>query len=267
MPYFEYNDKKIFYVDEGKGDVVLLLPGNTATSAVHGSEIEYFSRNFRIICPDYMGYGNSDRVSSLPVNSWWENAVMCKELMESIGAANYAVIGTSGGGITALDLAIIDPERVSCVVADSVVGEYMDKAQIEAEIEFRKNAQKELKFFWSFANGEDWQFVVDMDSKMLLETADIEGSIFNDRLGEIKCCVLITGSFRDRLIENIADRICEMAKKIENCKVVMFSRGGHPLMWTRKQDFRREAINFILSCRSLKAERFKLEKQLVDTDC
>ena len=260
MPYFEYDDKKIFYVDEGRGDVILLLPGNTATSAVHGSEIEYFSRNFRIICPDYLGYGNSDRVDSLPVNSWWENALMCKALMNSIAVKSYTVVGTSGGGVTALDLAIIDPECVNCVIADSIVGEYVDKDQIEAEVESRNNAEKELKFFWSFANGEDWQFVVDMDSKMLLETAKMGGSIFNNRLGEIKCCVLITGSFRDRLIENIADRICEMAKKIENCKVVMFSRGGHPLMWTRKEDFRRETMNFILSCRSLKAERFKLKK-------
>jgi pimeloyl-ACP methyl ester carboxylesterase len=57
MPYFVYDGKRIFYRDEGKGDVVLLLPGNTASSASHDAEVEFFTNYFRVICPDYAGYG------------------------------------------------------------------------------------------------------------------------------------------------------------------------------------------------------------------
>lgn len=31
MPYFVFDKKRIFYRDEGNGDLLLLLPGNTAS--------------------------------------------------------------------------------------------------------------------------------------------------------------------------------------------------------------------------------------------
>ena len=98
MPYFTFEDKRIFYIDEGEGNAVLLLPGNTASSAVHSSEIEYFSKNNRVICPDYIGYGKSDRVQALEEDFWIYNAEMCVELMKHLGLSRYAVMGTSGGG-------------------------------------------------------------------------------------------------------------------------------------------------------------------------
>ena len=245
LPFFQYHDKKVYYRDEGKGKVLLLLPGNTASSAVHLSEIKFFSESFRVICPDYVGYGQSDRVERLPVDFWWVTAEMCMDLVQSLNVDDFIAIGTSGGGIIALDAAIIAPNFVKCVVADSIPGEFLNREQLQREVKKRESLTEDSIEFWKNAHGQDWNRVVQMDSRLILEIAEVENSLFKDRLSEVKCPVLLTGSLMDDAIPNIELEICSIAKKISTSKTVLFPAGGHPLMWSRPNDFRKEVVSFV----------------------
>lgn len=245
MPFFKYHNKKVHYRDEGKGDVILLLPGNTASSAVHLSEIKFFSESFRVICPDYVGYGQSDRVEQLPVDFWWVTAEMCVHLLLSLNVDNCIVIGTSGGAIIALDAAIIAPNFVKCVVGDNIPGEFLNREQLQSQVKQREFLTEGSIEFWKDAHGQDWDRVVQMDSRLLLEIAEIENSLFKDRLSEVKCPVLLTGSLMDDAIPNIELGISAIAKKISTSKAVLFPAGGHPLMWSRPNDFRKEVLSFV----------------------
>lgn len=245
MPYFKYNDLNIYYEDEGKGKVLVLLPGNTASSAVHRRDIEYFSKKFRVICPDYIGYGKSDRVKVLPTDFWWANAVMIVELLEHLKEESYLLVGTSGGGAIALNIAIQEPDKVAGVVVDSFAGEVLDMEEIHHIVISRKTKTKEQCIFWRYAHGEDWEKVVDQDSGMLVVAAKLQENLNKKRLSEVKSPVLFTASLRDELISSIEEKITNAVIQMPNWKVVLYSSGNHPFMWSKSAEFREEVEGFI----------------------
>lgn len=245
MPYFSWNDKKIFYRDAGEGETILLLPGNTCSSSVHEGDIEYFSRRYRVICPDYHGCGKSDRVERFPIDFWQYNAGMCVEMLRSLNIADYIVIGGSGGGMVALNVAILSRGSVKCVVADSIPGEIPNEDNIVRLMSKREPITEKQARFWAMAHGEDWLDIINLDSRLVVENAQRGKSFYNGRLGEIKCPVLITGSLADDMVVDIAGGIAGIARQIRKSKVVFYPEGVHTLMQSRPEEFRAEVSSFL----------------------
>src|SRR5258708_28234627 len=50
---------RMHYVDEGKGEPIILIHGEPTCSYVYRNFIPTLSRNFRVIAPDHMGFGKS----------------------------------------------------------------------------------------------------------------------------------------------------------------------------------------------------------------
>jgi valacyclovir hydrolase len=71
MPTFFHNDHQLFYREEGSGPLLLLLPGNTASSASHAGELAYFGQRYCAVSLDFWGTGQSDRLAEWP-EDWWE---------------------------------------------------------------------------------------------------------------------------------------------------------------------------------------------------
>ncbi|QUH28772.1 alpha/beta fold hydrolase [Vallitalea guaymasensis] len=245
MPYFNYNNKRVHYIDEGKGKAIVLLAGNTASSAVYKGEIEFYSKEFRVICPDYIGYGKSDRVEKFSYDFWWVNAKMTCELMKSLGIKEWIAIGSSGGGIIAINMSIIEPHMTKGVIADSISDEYVSSELAERVYKERKEKSKEQCMFWKYAQGEDWEQIVELDTKMIYEASKKGESIFKGKLEDIKCPVLIIGSLVDEAIPSIEKAASNISSKILTSKVILYPKGNHPFMWSCSHIFRKESINFI----------------------
>ncbi|MEZ4813099.1 MAG: alpha/beta hydrolase [Caldisericia bacterium] len=250
MKSYKYKNIQIKYVDEGDGEVIVLLPGNTASSAVHGGEISFFSSFYRVLCPDYIGYGKSDRVEKFSKDFFFENAKMIGELTKSLGIREYNVIGTSGGGIMALNVSIQYPGVVKSVVADSIPGEWISAEYARKVASERNQNLDEQIEFWRFAHGDDWESVINMDTEMILEQAESGESLYGDRLTEIDCPVLITASLQDDEIENIEEKHKNICSQIKNVKTYYHKDGSHPLMWSRPEIFREYVMNFLKSTSS-----------------
>ncbi|MFX4262820.1 alpha/beta fold hydrolase [Pelotomaculum propionicicum] len=245
MPYFSWNSNKIFYRDEGEGETVLLLPGNTCSSSVHKGDIEYFSQRYRVICPDYHGYGKSGRVESFPIDFWWYNALMCVELINSLQIPGIFVIGTSGGGLIGLNVAILSRGSVKCVVADSIPGEFPGEDDIVSVTNARKVITERQARFWARAHGEDWLDVISLDTRLVVKNARAGESFYKGRLGEIQCPVLLTASLADDLVVNIEGRVAGVARQILSSKAVFYATGAHTLMQSRPDEFRAEVSHFL----------------------
>lgn len=243
--YYNYEGKKIFYRDIGEGDVIILLPGNTASSAVHIREIEFFSKSYRVICPDYIGYGISERVEKFSNNFWLENALMLIELMNELGIDRYKVIGSSGGGLIGLNMAIHAPEKVELLVADSLIGEYITRPISNKIIEGRTQINEGMQEFWRYAHGEDWDKVIKKDSKMIEEFALYGKSIFDGKLNMIKCPVLILGSLNDDLIPDIVTSMGKICRQIKDSRLLLYSTGRHPVMWTKPEMYKKDVMDFL----------------------
>ena len=244
MPFFKHNGQQLFFRSEGSGPLLLVLPGNTASSASHASELAAFSRAYQVAALDPLGAGQSDRFAIWPETWWEQNARAAASLVVHLGYEHCVVIGTSGGGITALLLALACPARVRAVIADSCV-ERLPGSVLRAAVAERQQCSAGQVAFWRQAHGDDWQTVVNADSDLLLRLADQEINWFEGRLATIACPVLLTASLRDSALPNVAGQLCHMAEQIPDCQVFFSNAGGHPLMWSRPEVFQAIAWAFL----------------------
>ena len=163
---------------------------------------------------------------------------------EHLGYEHCVAVGTSGGAVVALLMAILSPQRVRAVIADSCV-ERWSPEQLQAAVAERARRTPEQVAFWQHAHGNDWQQVVNADTRLLRQLAQRGGDWFNGRLGEIHCPVLFTASLRDETLPDVERQVCAMAKQIPNCRIFFVNQGGHPLMWSQPEDIRRAADCFL----------------------
>lgn len=245
MPFFNWNDHKLFYRKQGKGPLLLILPGDTASSKCHQSELDHFSDRFCAASLDFLGTGKSERIKVWARNWWDQAASQAADLVEELGYKDCIAMGTSGGGLAALIMAILFPEKVRAVIADSCVSKITKKEAHKLIFEDRAKKTIEQKRFWEFAHGPDWEQVVDADTARLMSFVDGGGDWFSGRLAEIQCPVLITASKQDPTFPRIARKVSLMSEQITDCQIFLNNKGDHPLMWTAPQDFRMVSDYFL----------------------
>jgi len=112
------------YHDQGGGQPVLLLhgsgPGVTAW-ANWRLVIPALAENFRVIAPDMVGFGYTERPADIgyTMDVWVRNAI---DLLDALEIEKTHLVGNSFGGALALALAIKHPERVERLVLMGSVG-------------------------------------------------------------------------------------------------------------------------------------------------
>ena len=216
---------------------MLILPGNTASSACHEGELSYFSRYYHTVALDFWGTGQSDRLETWPEDLWETGAREAAALIQHLGEGKALVVGTSGGAIVALMMAILFPEQVQAVVADSCIERY-PAALLRMVVSERQQRTENQIAFWQLAHGDDWQQVVDADSDCLYRLAargDLDWA--QGRLRQISCPVLLTASLCDKSLPDVGHKIGHMAEQISGSRVLLVNGGDHPLMWSRREDF------------------------------
>jgi pimeloyl-ACP methyl ester carboxylesterase len=248
MPYFHHDGLRLFYREGPRrpppGPLLLILPGNTASSAHHLADLAYFGGRHRAVALDFAGTGRSDRLAVWPVDWWVQGAHAAEALIAHLGEERAIVLGTSGGAFAALHLAILHPDRVGAVIADSCIERWPPEA-LRAAVASRAGRSPAQVEFWQRGHGDDWAEVVDADSDMLLRVADTGGDIFAGRLRAIRCPVLITASRRDDALVDVEAQVQHMAEQIGGARFHLADDGAHPFMWSRPEAFRRVVDAFL----------------------
>ena len=97
--------------DQGTGPAVLLLHSGVTDRRMWDALVPALSHSFRVVRPDLRGYGDSP----LPPGEY-ADADDLDQLLDHLGIADAAVVGSSFGGRVALELATLHPGRVSSLV-------------------------------------------------------------------------------------------------------------------------------------------------------
>jgi pimeloyl-ACP methyl ester carboxylesterase len=100
------------YDDAGAGEAVLLLHSSAADSRMWDPQWPGLTARFRVIRPDFRGYGGTPYAAEKPYSDR-EDVVA---LLEELGLERVAVVGASYGGRVALELATARPDLVSRLV-------------------------------------------------------------------------------------------------------------------------------------------------------
>jgi len=247
MACFTHEGRRLQYRVRGEGPLILVLPGATASSFHHQGDLDRLSTQFglRAAALDLPGTGASDRLDHWPDDWWTLSARAAAALIEHLGERRAIALGTSGGAIVALRLALLYPEHVRAVIADSFIDRWENPDDLRAEMAGREARTPEQIAFWSDGHGPDWEAAVDADSDLLRRFADAGGDWFGDTVADVACPVLLTGSLRDDLIPDVGQRALHMALTIPDCRVCLHNQGGHPLMWSQPEAFYAAARMFL----------------------
>ena len=245
MPYFVNHGHRLFYREQGDGSLLLILPGNTASSACYDGELAYFGRRYRAVGLDFVGTGQSDRLEHWGDDCWERSAYDVAGLIQHLGEKQAILLGTSGGAVIALLTAILQPERVRAVIADSCIERY-PAALLRMVVAERSQRSDKQVAFWRLAHGDDWEQVVEADSarlRRLSEHGELDWA--QGRLRNVKCPVLLTASLPDRSLPDVGAKVCRMAEQIPESRVFLVNAGDHPLMWSRWEDFLHACDTFL----------------------
>jgi pimeloyl-ACP methyl ester carboxylesterase len=107
----------IHYVETGRGEPVLLIPGAWSTYRFWNRVIPFLSKHYRILALDYLGAGDSDKPRSGFDYTVEEQADLIARMIEKLQIPQIHIIGTSYGGGIALNLAARHPDRVAKIVS------------------------------------------------------------------------------------------------------------------------------------------------------
>ncbi len=109
----------LHYEDEGTGAPVLCLAGLTRNSADFAFLLPHLA-GCRVIRLDYRGRGQSDHAPDFMSYNILTEARDAVELLDHLGLPRALVIGTSRGGLIAMALAYLVPDRLSGVVLNDI---------------------------------------------------------------------------------------------------------------------------------------------------
>lgn len=103
------------YVDEGDGPPVVLLHGNPTWSFYYRRLIAALRGEHRVIAPDHMGCGLSDKPQRYPYTLAQHSANL-ERLLDSLGLATVDLVVHDWGGAIGMGWATRHPERVRRLV-------------------------------------------------------------------------------------------------------------------------------------------------------
>lgn len=248
MAYFEYKNKSIFYQETGQGRPVIFLHGNTGSSKMFEPLMPLYKDKFRCILIDFLGNGRSDRVEKFSPDMWQDQALEVISLIERLNCKEASLIGTSGGAWSAVNAALIRPDLIYKVIADSFDGRTLNDNFAKALVEERTAAKADpmARGFYEWCQGEDWEKVVDLDTEALVQCAREKRPLFCRPLSQLQSPVLFMGSREDEMCRRDLEReYREMAGEISEAEVRLFPKGGHPAIFTNAEAAAEIIINFI----------------------
>ncbi len=108
VKFLDLHGDRVAYLDEGQGEVVLLLHGMAGSSATWRSVIGPLSRKYRVIAPDLLGHGQSAKPRS--DYSLGAFAVFLRDLLDELGVTSATIVGHSLGGGVAMQFIYQHPD-------------------------------------------------------------------------------------------------------------------------------------------------------------
>ncbi len=110
MPMAPVSNGQLYYEEQGKGELIILLPGLGHDHTYFAKTLPLIAAAGRVVTPDPRGLGQSSPAQSYSVEQW---AVDVLELITVLGAPRAHLVGSSLGACVCLQAALDDPARVA----------------------------------------------------------------------------------------------------------------------------------------------------------
>ncbi|MCV7168993.1 alpha/beta fold hydrolase [Mycobacterium manitobense] len=178
--FAEVLGRRIFYREAGAADApaVVLLHGTPASSHMYRNLIPAIADRYRVIAPDYPGFGQSDVPGTAEFAYTFDTlADHIDALLDALGVHRYALYVQDYGAPVGWRLALRHPERIAAVVTqngnayvEGFVGDAMEplfaygRDRSEANAAALRELITPAGLEWQFTHGVSDPTVVDPDA-------------------------------------------------------------------------------------------------------
>ncbi|MGH7897692.1 MAG: alpha/beta fold hydrolase, partial [Candidatus Binatia bacterium] len=193
--------------EAGRGKGLLFLHGAGSTGAVWQRQLAYFAARHSPIAFDWPGHGRSSGTEALESIEAYGDVALA--LLDRLGIASAVLVGTSMGGLVALDLALRAPQRVDALVLISSAAQVSppaDMVESWRQVMIGRAAQP----FTPFGYGDDvpfelmregWELQVRTDPRVrYFDLVIAEGADYRRRLAEVRKPTLVVHGGKDPII-------------------------------------------------------------------
>jgi haloalkane dehalogenase len=143
--YVQIDDLRMHYLDEGSpsGKVILLMHGEPTWSYLYRKIIPILSREgYRIIAPDLIGFGKSDKPSAFEDYSYKNHVEWITKFIKLIDIQNITLFCQDWGGLIGLRVAAENEERFAGIIASNTGLPTGDQPASEAFKQWQEFSQK-----------------------------------------------------------------------------------------------------------------------------
>jgi pimeloyl-ACP methyl ester carboxylesterase len=113
--YFQTQYGRMHYLDEGQGEVIVMVHGTPEWSFVYRKLIKGLSKRYRCIAPDFLGFGLSDKPANYSYKPE-EQAKMLEGFISALELKNITLVLHDFAGPFGFNYAIQQPENVRKLV-------------------------------------------------------------------------------------------------------------------------------------------------------
>ena len=242
MPTVSLGDGDLYYEERGEGPPLLLVPGLSGLGSFWASQVEAFSRDFRVVFHDHRGTGRSTH--SRIEYSVEQMAADVLTLMDRLGIARAHFAGHSTGGAIGQVLAQDQPERIASLVLSATwAGQdafFRRCFEVRKQVLLQSGVESYLRAsvpflapgWWVSANDAaleaQHRAQVAASPPVEILASRIDAIVRFDRrarLGEIAAPTLVVVAADDMLTPRFYSE--ELASAIPDAKLHVLSGGGH----------------------------------------
>ena len=252
MPSYKYQRKNVHYEEFGEGTPLLFLHGNTASSQMFLEVVNEFASSNKVVLIDFLGHGRSDRLEQFPVDLWFDEAQQVISFINEKHFEKVNLLGSSGGALVAINVGLERPDLIGKIIADSFEGEKALGAFTEGIVQSRQLSKENpnAAMFYRAMHGDDWETVVDNDTRAVDRHSKTIGNFFHKPLSALTSEILLTGSLEDEFLSGLEknflrDTYSNMLEKIGHGSMHLFQHGGHPAMLSNIGEFNQLAQQFL----------------------
>lgn len=250
MSSYKNKNTKIYYEIYNPGNfsgTLLLLHDNGQSSRIFDTEIKFYSSYFRTVTADLSGHGKSPASKDTENNFWVSNAIALSEMFMKNKLNKVSVIGLGGGSLVAMNMALLYPELVKSIIAESFPGIEPDMNFLHSVTMYRERAKaSDSGAMFQAVNGSGWKKILDADTEMLESFIESGEPYFSGDPSRINCPVLLTGSATFDLLPDMETRLKDSASAFKKAQVHLFSNGRYPLIVSKNHEFRTVSLNYLM---------------------
>lgn len=257
------NGYTMHYIDQGEGHPVVFLHGSGQGASGHSNfkgNYPFLAANgYRVIVPDHIGYGYSDKPDD--VEYPLEFFVECiKQTLDAIGVDKCSLVGNSLGGAIALKFALDYPEQVASLnlMAPGGIEEQADYftmpgMKILQEImsagapnkdSLEQFIRKGLVYNQDVVDDElveeRWD-IYQKQNPQCLKTMRVQN--LAPELPNIQAPSIVFWGVNEKMMPETG--IMTLAKGLKNTRVILVSECGHWVMAEHKDMFNEYSLNFL----------------------